>query len=379
MPTENRSSNTEQMVSDNQREWLKTMADAIQHADGKPMPVDPIVADLLRALIAQPATQPLGWVYDGGQEFTSDPDLAHDLRAEGIELTAVYGHAQHQGEPVALPERKSYEESFSVHGQGQIMGWNAYHDEVAKLGPLYTHADAGEVERLLCIREVENRDLAKGNHTLRAQLGEAHALLRRCLLAVREQHCDEGEADFDLPVPLLSDIDAALSAQGCPADAGEAEQGYHNSVVEGLVNRQNELREERDTLRAQLANWQALAAERLEMTTGRDALLRDINKRHASGVDFDLPADLAARVTALSASAEPIPFPGYPPVPEDRKLPAEPSAPVERDERADFEADQLSKGFAIDLLPGTVATYMIPAVRFAWAGWQARAALERKP
>lgn len=50
------------------------------------------------------------------------------------------------------------------------------------------------------------------------------------------------------------------------------------------------LEEERDTLRAQLAE--------------RDALLRDTNKRHSSGVDFDLPADLAATVKALSASAE---------------------------------------------------------------------------
>jgi hypothetical protein len=44
-------------------------------------------------------------------------------------------------------------------------------------------------------------------------------------------------------------------------DAGEVEQGYHNSVVEGLVNRQNELREERDTLRAQLAERDVLLRE----------------------------------------------------------------------------------------------------------------------
>ncbi len=164
-------------------------------------------------------------------------------------------------------------------------------------------------------------------------------------------------------------------------DAGEVEQGYPNSVVEGLVNRQNELREERDTLRAQLAERVAALDALTEIATGykRDlyaahALLRDVlENRHLT------PGWNQRMKAVLSASAEPIPFPGYPPVPEDRKLPAEPSAPVERDERADFEADQLSKGFAIDLLPGTVATYMIPAVRFAWAGWQARAALERKP
>lgn len=57
-----------------------------------------------------------------------------------VELrAALAADQQHQGEPVALPARKSYEESFSVHGQGQIMGCNACRDEIAKLGPLYTH------------------------------------------------------------------------------------------------------------------------------------------------------------------------------------------------------------------------------------------------
>lgn len=72
---------------------------------------------------------------------------------------------QHQGEPVALPARKSYEESFSVHGQGQAMGWNACLDEIAKLGPLYTHADPGEVERL-------RADLAEAQQKYRDELGK---------------------------------------------------------------------------------------------------------------------------------------------------------------------------------------------------------------
>jgi hypothetical protein len=106
---------------------------------------------------------------------------------------------QHQGEPVALPDRKSYEGSFSAHGKGQIMGWNACLDEIAKLGPLYTHADAGEVERL----RSENEALAcnlRGKHeltgatyqhlvqerdTLRAQLAERNALLRECLVLAK--------------------------------------------------------------------------------------------------------------------------------------------------------------------------------------------------
>lgn len=83
------------------------------------------------------------------------------------------------------------------------------------------------------------------------------------------------------------------------ANAGEVEQGYHDSVVEGLVNRQNELREERDTLRAQLSSWQALAAERQEMITERDALLRRITSN-----DHQVSLKAIGEAAALSASAE---------------------------------------------------------------------------
>lgn len=59
---------------------------------------------------------------------------------------------QHQGEPVVLPERISMgklpTEQSSRYHIGERHGWNACLDEIAKLGPLYTHADAAEVERL---------------------------------------------------------------------------------------------------------------------------------------------------------------------------------------------------------------------------------------
>ena len=281
MPTENRSSNTDQMVSVPRDEVERLVKLLKYQAHPYPSPH----AEFWQGLLDAPAQHqhaPLGWVYDGGQEFTSDPDKAHDLRAEGIELTDVYGHAQHQGdpdralkdalfaclaaggddreyggvatagdrqgwvrfttvatgaqhqgEPVALPARRD-ESTASYTACLQSSGWNAYHDEVAKLGPLYTHPDAGEVERLreeldlIKISFDRNFDAAQEakaeRDTLRAQLAEQDALLRRCLLAVREQHCDEGEADFDLPAPLLSDIDAALSAQVRPAEAGELER-----------------------------------------------------------------------------------------------------------------------------------------------------------
>lgn len=121
-------------------------------------------------------------------------------------------------------------------------------------------------------------------------------------------------------------LGAKLYTRPAPADPGEVERlrsqlrlagvatemAVHEAVGRAATDYLGAALE-RDALRAQLAE--------------RDALLTDILKRHWSGVDFDLPADLVVRIKSLSASAEPIPFPGYPPVPEDRKLPAEPSAP----------------------------------------------------
>lgn len=50
-------------------------------------------------------------------------------------------------------------------------------------------------------------------------------------------------------------------------------------------------------------------------------------------------------------------------------------ASVERDERAEFEVESLRNNRPVDRLPS--GDYLLPATRFAWQGWQARAALER--
>ncbi|MBF8764166.1 hypothetical protein IR009_02885 [Pseudomonas putida] len=99
----------------------------------------------------------------------------------GDQLRAILAQPaqQHQGEPVALPARKDptqhWVEPGGVH---KAEGWNSYHDEIAKLGPLYTRpapANIAEVER-----EPECFCVEHGLHieTLRAHLAEAHGLLR---------------------------------------------------------------------------------------------------------------------------------------------------------------------------------------------------------
>lgn len=55
---------------------------------------------------------------------------------------------EHQGEAVALPERKPWNGLLATADNLKGSGWNACLDEIAKLGPLYTCADPGEFERL---------------------------------------------------------------------------------------------------------------------------------------------------------------------------------------------------------------------------------------
>lgn len=167
MPTENRSSITE-MVSV-PREWLNSVA-------------------LLQMPLEELQDQAVGYLCEPCDEPAE----------------------QRQGEPVALPGRKVHHLDPSFLPDGD-KGWNAYHDEIAKLGPLYTHANPGEIERCearlhevasLCASVEQERD------TLRAQLAEQDALLHE----IRGQSGSSwlrGETQHKL--------DAALSASAEPS------------------------------------------------------------------------------------------------------------------------------------------------------------------
>lgn len=159
---------------------------------------------------------------DGGICLGHTLEVEPEQLFEIIKAMAKQATLQHQGDPVALPARKhpvraDYSQDILAEG------WNACLNEIAKMGPLYTRADPGEVEQL------------------RAKAED----LRQALTRARKAHA---------------------SSQGI-------------------------LQDHIETLSAQLAE--------------RDALLAEIAKRHWSGVDFDLPADLAAQIKALPASAEP--------------------------------------------------------------------------
>lgn len=96
----------------------------------------------------QPHAEPTAWMVGTAIWWTKE-EAERDAAATGLPIVGLGPMSgvtpeQHQGEPVVLPAR-CVSKLFSAH---YVRGWNACLDEIAKLGPLYTHADPGEVERL---------------------------------------------------------------------------------------------------------------------------------------------------------------------------------------------------------------------------------------
>ncbi|MBM5460249.1 hypothetical protein H8F21_22045 [Pseudomonas sp. P66] len=118
--------------------------------------------------------------------------------------------AQHQGEPVALPERKNHVHQGLSHTDAKADGWNACLDEIAKLGPLYTHADPGEVEQLRSnLRQWLDVDADRLEVMGRmcAKLAVQETLLRKVI---------ENEEGFTFDHDLMKNIKAALSTSAEP-------------------------------------------------------------------------------------------------------------------------------------------------------------------
>ena len=238
--------------------------------------------------------------------------------------------AQCQGEPVAWIVTDMNGDSYF-----------AYDKQTPSDKPLYTHADAGEVERLRelsvtkimlgivpgadgmghevyakSVQDVVNElgQMDDRIELLRAQLAEAHALLR-----VLKNDCEKDP--MYVGPSWIKRIDAALSASAEPS-APVALCG----TCKGYGKHQDG-----------------------DSGTDEDGRCPNI-------VECD--CDDSERMPQYRSSA-----------------------PVERDERADFEADVTRR------FPGTLLArsqhnpelYLNLYVQSAWDAWQARAALERNP
>lgn len=113
------------------------------------------------------------------------------------------------------------------------------------------------------------------------------------------------------PEPIAWMVGAAIWWTKAEAERDSAEVGLPVIALgpisdPGEVERlRGKVEQLRSALHGTQERWAKLETALLAQLTERDALLADIAKRHWSGVDFDLPADLVTRIKALSASAEP--------------------------------------------------------------------------
>lgn len=275
-----------------------------------------------------------------GRECRCDPSKLYTIsvRAQGVT-------EQQQGEPVALPERKGTHLHYDTLMPTFSKGWNACLDEIAKLGPLYTHADLGEVERLTEQLEVANQAI-----TYAAQQDKETQKTIDALMADAKQF--RGERDT-LRAQLDNALNKRLAAEHSLLDAKEQLAERDALLRKALASCDEATTAFEDdpngpggwTCHACFAECKAVWMHGQIVAGGPNQI------EHTK----DCWAE-QARAT-LSASAEP-------------------SAPVERDERADFEALHDKTWPRSEFLHLSHHEY---GKKLRWEGWQARAALERKP
>ena len=290
MPTENRSSNTSGWIACDDGLHLIQMDESLSH---------------------------YGWVFrkiDGGMPYSvreaTPHEMAHALARQHLRIgvAQVSGQApaqQDQVEPVTLPQRKGNHLRYDTLMPTFSKGWNACLDELAKLGPLYTHADPGEAERLRSELAGWKEQCHRFNDDA-MELWEEHDDLHA-------QLADQQTADRQAVAALQCDI---------------------NMLKGGLLGK--------------------FGTEELQRVI--EALRQDANGGQAASA---LTLDKAAEMVEYLIDC------------------AEPSAPVERDERADFEAAHETEGANLDRK--TDGDYVNPYVQSAWDGWSMRAAFECKP
>ena len=188
---------------------------------------------------------------------------------EADELRAVLAE-QHQGEPVGLPARKNVTADWAVPGGPfRAEGHNACLDEIAKLGPLYTHADPAEVDLL-------RHDIASYLETM----------AKTCdLLGIDTESAKTAEGKpSDVLFKHAQDLRTEVERLRRLVDSKECERQQHLEECAAEVN----------AMRSQRVAWQALAAERLEVATG----LRAQASQHKLAMDAAC-AQLAERDALL--------------------------------------------------------------------------------
>lgn len=284
----------------------------------------------------------------GPGEYLSRSDI--DLLSEALNRPSQQG----QGEPVAWMDPRSPRMHATISNevkQHNVKFGGAPASAVNGYTiPLYTHADPAEVEQLrtnldMARRERNNylgwcRDARGEAIKLRAQLAEAQAENERL-----KQGFYQKVTDADLK--KISDY---VSDPGLPTGAFLRQDAYD------LANFTEHMCREVQASRINLAEAQALLRQAnglislsVERLPKKHQTIREHAKQFRSSIE-----------SALSASAEP-------------------SVPVEIDERAEFENWGKTLFYVACFERDDADSYVGRGLQGAWLGWQARAALERKP
>lgn len=215
MPTENRSSNTDQPqieAASAAMAQIRTMlgreqrpdqvAAALEACDWSDSPIGnkAIVLSAIQVLRAtQPNAEPIAWMVGNAFWWTKE-EAERDAAAMGLPVVPL-GPMGGSGNPSAWLNTATGAVTTSAV---QVMDWD---DDGEPVQSLYTHADPGEVERLRETLELvrEQRDnelrtnssLERERDTLRAQLAEAQALLAKVVNsgALSSEHFEKLEAE----------------------------------------------------------------------------------------------------------------------------------------------------------------------------------------
>lgn len=231
------------------------------------------------------------------------------------------------GEPVELPNRKLHVHQGLSHTDAKVDGWNACLDEIAKLGPLYTHADPSDIR----VTRQALESLKGEANDLRAQLADRDALLKEVLIKTDKWMLP------DLYERIRLSLKAASAEPSAIADPHGCNKCTHPECGKFDGPHKVECRAMADNACAR-PDAEPSAPEEIER------------------VFFKAGQDLLIGVKS-------IPLQG---------------APVEIDERAAFDAAYERGDFYIEEARSGF-TYQDYRRHQAWAVWKVRAALERKP
>ncbi|MGR3991438.1 coiled-coil domain-containing protein [Pseudomonas sp. 1121_17] len=204
---------------------------------------------------------------------------------------------QHQGEPVALPERRDEMTADWRDDPGAVQ-WNACLDEIAKLGPLYTRPAQGEPA--FWMYEMDGH---MGPHVYtKTRWRECKEPFTETALYTRADPAEVGEIKKH-NAELLGEVDTLTAeVERLRAENQSLRKTLPNSTTE-LVDLRAQLAEAQQQYRDELGKRLAGEVKSEAKLAERDALLRKLAADPGGSIRHYINSIDAA----LSASAEPRP------------------------------------------------------------------------